>query len=100
MESDSGIKQQCLRIDGGMTENKHFLKMQADILGIPVECRAESAEATAIGAGMAAAMALGIWNVEKLPGEVMNYDPNLGDKEREKKLARWKDAVKRSRNWV
>ena len=100
MEADSGIKQQCLRIDGGMTENKHFLRMQADILGIPVECRAESAEATAIGAGMAAAMALGIWNVEKLPGEVMNYDPNLGDKEREKKLARWKDAVKRSRNWV
>ena len=100
MDLDSGIKLQCLRTDGGMTQNKQFLRMQADILGIPVECRAESAEATAIGAGMAAAMALGVWNVEKLPGEVLNYMPVLGEEEREGKLARWKDAVQRSRNWV
>jgi len=100
MDADSGIKLQCLRTDGGMTKNKQFLGMQADILGISVECRAESAEATAMGAGMAAAMALGIWKVEKLPGEALTYNPDMGDKEREQKLAKWKDAVQRSRNWV
>ncbi|KAL5262701.1 hypothetical protein ACHWQZ_G008187 [Mnemiopsis leidyi] len=100
MDADSGIKLQCLRSDGGMTKNQQFLRMQADVLGIPVECRAESSEATAMGAGMAAAKALGVWNVEKLPGDVLTYNPDLGDEERNGKLARWRDAVQRSRGWV
>lgn len=100
MNADSGIQMQCLKTDGGMTKNKPFLKMQSDILGIPVECRSATAEATAIGAGMAAAKALGVWNVHNLPGEVLTYRPGVSTEEREKNLARWKDAVQRSRNWA
>ena len=100
MDADSGSELLCLRTDGGMTKNRQFLGMQAGILGISVECRAESAEATAMGAGMVAAKALGVWQVSELPGKVLNYTPSLGQAEREAKLVRWKDAVQRCRGWA
>ena len=100
MDADSGSKLMCLRTDGGMTKNKQFLRMQADILGISVECRAESAEATAMGAGMVAAKALGVWEVTELPGEVVYYTPTLEESDKDAKLKRWKDAVQRCRNWA
>ena len=100
MDADSGAPLVCLRSDGGMTKNRDFLGMQADTLGIPVECRAASAEATAMGAGMAAAKALGVWNVDKLPGEVVTFNPRVGEAEREGKMEKWKDAVQRCRGWT
>ena len=100
MDADSGIKLQCLRTDGGMTKNKLFLDLQADILGIPVECRETSAEATALGAGMMAAKALGIWKCNKLPGKSATFKAKIASKERLAKLARWKESVQRCRGWV
>ena len=36
MNQDSEVPLGMLRVDGGMTQNKLLLELQADILGIPV----------------------------------------------------------------
>jgi len=99
MDADSGTKLTSLKGDGGMTPNKLFIQMQADILGIPVQCSVMS-ECTALGAGIAAAQALGIWNVDKIPGEVHTVNPSLDEGKRLERVGRWKEAVQRSLGWA
>lgn len=53
MNKDSGISLKELQVDGGMTENKLLMQMQADVLGIPV-IRQSMAETTSFGAALAA----------------------------------------------
>ena len=50
-----------LKVDGGMTKNNFLLQFQADILNIPIE-RAIIAESTALGATMAAGLAVQFWS--------------------------------------
>lgn len=99
MDADSGVKLTTLKGDGGMTPNKLFVQLQADILGIPIQCSVMS-ECTALGAGIAAATALGIWNVEQIPGEVYTVHPKLCEEKRLERLGRWKEAVQRSLGWA
>ena len=49
MEEEAGVRLKVLKADGGMAQNRLFLKIQADLLGVPVAVP-EVTETTALGA--------------------------------------------------
>ena len=60
MEKDSGHKLSELAVDGGMCNSDLTMQTQADLIGIPVK-RPAMRETTALGAAIAAGLALGVW---------------------------------------
>ncbi len=96
-ETDAGLTLEVLRVDGGMAANSVFVQALADATRKPVEV-APVAEATALGAGFLAGLAVGTWGswddiaatwaparvVE--PGEATDRD-------------RWAEAVERASRW-
>ncbi|KAF7250976.1 Glycerol kinase [Varanus komodoensis] len=64
MNKDCGIPLSQLQVDGGMTNNKILMQLQADILCIPV-VKPSMPETTALGAAMAAGAAegVGVWSL-------------------------------------
>ncbi len=103
MEADSGIAIPELRVDGGASENALLMQMQADFLGVPV-VRSASSESTALGAAFLAGIGCGYWgSTEELAERWVagqSFKPCLGEPERQAQLARWKQAVDRSRHWA
>lgn len=97
MEKDSKIKVPSYKVDGGASNNDFLMSFQADILGIPVE-RPEITETTALGACYLAGLSTGYFTskdeikrkrkVEKL------FKPAMDEKEKQKALKGWKQAVK------
>ncbi|KIL37645.1 glycerol kinase [Cohnella kolymensis] len=101
MESDSGLKLQALRVDGGATANNLLMQFQADILGVAVQ-RPSVTETTALGAAYMAGIAVGFWNkndIAQKAGENTMFEPHMEDTERQKLYRGWKKAVKRTMNW-
>jgi glycerol kinase len=90
-----------LRVDGGMVASELTMQFLADILGAPVD-RPRATEMTARGAAYLAGFAAGIYpgldGLEKLWTLDRRFTPKIGADERAKKLARWRDAVSRTRS--
>lgn len=103
MAADSGVGISELRVDGGMTGNELLMQFQSDILGIDV-VRPRVTETTAMGAAMAAGLAVGVWDgLEDLEGlwvEDRRWEPHLEPAERDRLLGRWRQAVDRSLGWA
>src|ERR1700694_2909091 len=59
MEAASGLRMAELRVDGGASVMDGLCQFQADLLGLPV-ARAATADATAVGAGLLAAVGEGL----------------------------------------
>jgi glycerol kinase len=100
-EAASGESIPALKADGGAVVNAWLMQFQADTLGVPVIVP-EIAETTALGAAYLAGIATGLWDREGVRGmwrEAARYEPRMGEDEREALLARWRDAVARSRRW-
>jgi len=96
-EADSGVTLQALRIDGGMSANSVFVQHLADASQKPVEI-APVKEATTLGAGFLAGLAVGTWGswddlaATWSPARVVEPGaPTDRD--------RWRDAVERSAGW-
>ena len=102
MQTDSGIKLEELRVDGGACANNFLMQFQADILGVPVE-RPDVTETTALGAAYLAGLAVGFWPDQKTIGEHWNVNRKfasfMGATEREKLYKGWKKAVQRAMKW-
>ena len=102
MKNDTGLRLVDMRVDGGMTVNNLLMQMQADALGMPV-LRSKMAEATALGAALAAGLSVGFYHnkesvkmmVEKAGGYEI-FNSTTTHLTRQKMQARWQDAVKRS----
>ena len=60
-EADTGLALDRLRVDGGMSGNPTFVQAVADATGRPVEVSPER-EATTLGAGFLAGLAIGTWD--------------------------------------
>jgi glycerol kinase len=78
------------------------MQFQADVLGAPVIVP-DIAETTALGAAYLAGIGAGRWTLEQVGemwGEAARYEPRMEDAERERLLARWGEAVERSRGWA
>jgi glycerol kinase len=103
MALDSGIALSELRVDGGACRNNLLMQMQADYLGVPV-VRPKVTETTALGAAYLAGLATGFWSgaqeVAAQWGVDRRFEPAMGAGERTAKLARWRQAVERSRGWA
>jgi glycerol kinase len=103
MESDSGVKLEVLKVDGGVTANSLCMQLQADILGVTVS-RPVVAETTALGASYAAGLAVGFWkDTDELRdnwNESQAWKPEWSDEDRASGYAGWKKAVQRTLDWV
>ena len=91
-----------LRADGGAVANRWLMQFQADVLGAPVIVP-EIAETTALGAAYLAGIGSGRWDADEVAEmwrETARYEPAMEAGERERLLARWTEAVKRSGAWA
>jgi glycerol kinase len=88
-----GIKIEELKVSGGLSKIDWLLQFQADITGARLVALEES-EATAIGAGLAAARGLGLapqWT-PKVSSRV--FTPGIGEEERQNLIKGWRIFVK------
>jgi glycerol kinase len=100
-EAAAGKELSELRADGGAVANGWLMQFQADVLGAPVIVPAIS-ETTALGAAYLAGIATGVWGaaqVGEMWRESARYEPRMSADERSRLLARWREAVERSRGW-
>ncbi|MDE2832009.1 MAG: glycerol kinase GlpK [Gemmatimonadota bacterium] len=99
MVADAGQPVTSLRVDGGAVVNDFLMQFQADILDVPV-IRPKYVETTALGAGMLAGLATGVWdNADALadinpPQRI--FEPAMSQDRREALLAGWHKAVERT----
>jgi glycerol kinase len=97
-ESDTGLTIPFLRVDGGMSVNPTFVQALADATGKPVEV-SPVAEATTLGAGLLAGLAVGVWSglddiaASWRPSKVVEPGEPLD-------RARWARAVERAAGWI
>ncbi|MDE2267539.1 MAG: glycerol kinase GlpK [Betaproteobacteria bacterium] len=92
-----------LRVDGGAAVNDTLMQFQADLLGVPV-VRPVQAESTALGAAYLAGLGAGLWpdaaTLSTLWQEQRRFTPQMSTDEREARMARWRRAVERARDWA
>ena len=101
-EAASGEALSALKADGGAVANEWLMQFQADVLGAPVIVP-EVPETTALGAAYLAGIATGLWTadqVREMWRQAAAYEPAMEQGERDELLARWRDAVERSRGWA
>ena len=103
MQRDAGMALRELRVDGGASANNLLMQMQADFLGVPV-VRPKVTETTALGAAYLAGLAVGFWrdaaDISAQWQVDARFEPQLPAAAGRAKLARWREAVERSRAWV
>ncbi|KAK7206997.1 hypothetical protein BZA70DRAFT_270169 [Myxozyma melibiosi] len=104
MQKDSGYDLKTLKVDGGMSNSDVCMQIQSDIIGINV-VRPSYRETTALGAAIAAGIAVGIWkgvdDLERVnkKGET-TFTPTITEKKKEKMYHLWERAVEKCRGWV
>eukprot|EP00842_Homolaphlyctis_polyrhiza_P001949 jgi/Hompol1/2755/HPOL_001449-RA len=87
-----------LRVDGGLSNSDICMQIQANIAGVPVD-RPSMRETTSLGAALAAGLAVGVWDslADFHPGEAVDqFNPQIDADEQARRLAEWKQAVKKS----
>ena len=103
MQKDAAEKLTELRVDGGAAANDLLMQFQADLLGVPV-LRPKVLETTALGAAYLAGLTVNLWKSrEEIAAHWKlehRFEPRMDRKEAEAKLALWREAVSRSRNWA
>jgi glycerol kinase len=96
MARDAGKRVTVLRVDGGAAANDFLMQYQADLLGVAVE-RPKVVETTALGAGLLAGLAVGLWRspreLERVRGVDRVFRPRRTRAWREAEYARWTRAV-------
>jgi len=102
MEEEAGVRLKVLKADGGMAQNRLFLKIQADLLGVPVAVP-EVTETTALGAALMAGVGAGALSPEEVAGryrEAERFFPTMPEGRREALYRRWREAVERAQGWA
>ncbi len=102
IEKDSGIPISLMRCDGGAVQDKFLMQFQADMLNIPLEIPT-CAEATAQGSAFAAAVGVGMAELEDaqmLFTAKTSYSPKMNENERLSLKKEWHRAVERAKGWL
>jgi glycerol kinase len=88
-----------IRVDGGMAASNWTMQMLSDLVQLPVD-RPKNLETTALGAAYLAGMQVGLYpamnDFAKFWQSDSQFNSNMTDDLRERKLAGWKDAVNRT----
>jgi glycerol kinase len=102
MTADSGITLEALRADGGAAANDLLMKLQANLLGVPVQ-RPAVTETTALGAAYLAGLAVGFWSgLDQVASQWRldaEFPPDMAAVQRDALYAGWQRAVERARGW-
>ncbi|MCW3779289.1 glycerol kinase GlpK [Levilactobacillus namurensis] len=100
MTQDTGITISELMADGGASRNRYLMQFQADILNTPVQ-RSSDEETTALGAAIAAGLAVGYWQdleeVKQIRQAGRLFTPDMTSERRERLYAGWQQAVSATR---
>ena len=100
MTQDTGITISELMADGGASRNRYLMQFQADILDTPVQ-RSSDEETTALGAAIAAGLAVGYWQsldeVKDIRQAGRLFTPDMEATRRERLYAGWQQAVAATR---
>lgn len=102
MEADLGKPITKLHADGGAAKNDYLMQFQADLTGRTIT-RPRMAETTALGAGLLAGLAVGLWRTAREVAAAREGDrsftrsftPRMKPRERAQLIAGWHDAVAR-----
>ncbi|KAL4765869.1 glycerol kinase [Aspergillus foveolatus] len=104
MEKDSGHALFELAVDGGMSNSDLAMQIQADLISIPVY-RPKMRETTALGAAIAAGLAVGLWrnfaelrDINRAGGTV--FRPQTSQDISREQFSLWEKAVSMCRGWV
>lgn len=88
-----------LRVDGGMVASDWTMQCLADILSAPVD-RPTVQETTALGAAWLAGHQVGVWPDRETFSQAWllekRFTPSMDAQLRDKKLAGWRDAIRRT----
>jgi glycerol kinase len=99
MEKDLNAHIHKMSVDGGMTVNNLMMQTQADFIDAQIE-RKEEKEITSAGAAIAAGLSVGFWlALEDVQSHIKIeavFNPQMSEEQRNKKLARFQNAVQRS----
>ena len=92
-------KLSAIRVDGGMAASNWTLQMLSDLVELPVD-RPKNLETTALGAAYLAGMQVGFYppmdEFSKSWQSESQFNSKMKEELRERKLAGWKDAVRRT----
>jgi glycerol kinase len=103
MQKDAGERLNELRVDGGAAANDLLMQFQADLLQVPV-LRPRALETTALGAAYLAGLTVNLWKSRQEVAEhwklERRFEPRMKPSVAAELMARWRDAVARSRNWA
>ncbi len=92
MCKDADLHLQNIKVDGGMVENHWLMQWLADILGLEVK-KCEFVEITAYGAGLLAALGVGIFSdlreLQIFSQTNAIFAPSMSNEMREKLYAKW-----------
>ena len=103
MKSDSKMKINSLRVDGGASANNFLMQFQSDITDVPV-VRPQCLESTALGAAYLAGLAVKFWKNRKelaknaKVGKV--FKPAMDSVDRKKRVDDWNKAVGCAKGWA
>ena len=104
METDSKIKLDVLRADGGMVEDDLLMQFQADILNLPVVRPVTRDATTALGSAYAAGLAVKYFkDLDDLRSNwAVDYTwkPSMDAARRNEMYSLWQRAVSKSFDWV
>lgn len=96
-EADTGTPIEALRVDGGMSANGVFVQALADACNRPIEVSRE-VEATTLGAGYLAGLAVGTWGSEDDVAAAWVPERTV-EPEKVADRDRWRASVARAREW-
>ena len=103
MRDDAGVPMTQLRVDGGASVNDFLMQFQADLLGVDV-VRPKITETTALGAAYLAGLAVGFWKTQEEIASLWaiqrTFVPTISNNEAGARMAAWRQAVDRAKNWA
>lgn len=101
MAEDFGAPLKSLKVDGGASQNDFLMQLQCDLAGVKLS-RPKLLETTALGAGIAAGLAAGVWNsideVRQAWSLDKEFSPAMDAAQIKTRRARWASAIKRCRS--
>ncbi|MEX0847625.1 MAG: FGGY family carbohydrate kinase [Ilumatobacteraceae bacterium] len=102
-EADTGRRVEVLRVDGGMSRNPTFVQALADSTRRPIEI-APVADATTMGAGYLAGLAVGQWahldDIASSWNPAGRVEPVMADSAATAGRDQWRSALERAGGWI
>jgi glycerol kinase len=100
MIADSGAPLLALKVDGGAASNQLLMQLQADLLGCEI-VRPQMLETTALGSGIMAGLAMGIWrDLSEVSSRWVvdaRFTRSVSEDQVSTRRAGWQQALKRTR---